>query len=273
MKTYLQFAGLFALAAVIACGDDTETGGNNPGGGGAGGGAAGPGGGGEGGEGAQGGEGGMGASGGGGAGGGIPARPEPLAQIDRMGRPAINTALTDTFVIGNDTTGAIEGVSADDTRAAAQDAYNADGSENDWDVSFGTFAANLAVLDALDTGVGGLSNVDACGNQPGAGTQTTTGERYALVAGVLANDRLWVNTAGEGCSAADPGFGSGYLALEAAALGGGETTACGGRRPIDDTIDVTYTVVSGTFPTPFGDGIDAPSSNPGEVFPYMAPPH
>ena len=201
----------------------------------------------------------------------FPPPPEPLAQIDRMGRPAINTALSGTFVIANPD-GSVDAVSTDPLRFAAEDAYNADGLPSNWDSNQGMFAANLAILDALDTGVGGLSNADACGNQPGyaGGACTGAGTCYGLIATVLSDDVLWVDTAGVGCSAAAAPFGSGYLAVEFNALGVANT-GCGGRRPIDDVIDVTYGVVAGV-PGMFGDNVAPPAGLHPELFPYLKAP-
>jgi len=279
MKTTLQIASLFVVGAMAlaACGDDSSggggTGGATGGGGDGGGGSTSTAGGGTGGVGGEGGaQGGQGGEGGqGGMNPNFPPPPEPLAQIDRMGRPAINTALSATFVIG-DANGAVAGVSTDPLRNAAEDAYNADGLPSNWDTNEGMFAANLAILDSLDTGVGGLTNDAACGNQPGyaGGACAGAGQCYALIATVLAEDVLWVDTAGVGCSAAEAPFGSGYLAVEFNALGV-TNTGCGGRRPIDDVIDVTYGVVAGV-PGQFGDSVAPPVGLHPELFPYLKAP-
>src|SRR5690242_12077132 len=77
-----------------------------------------------------------------------PATPPPPSlgpQIDRMGRPAINTALNHTF----DTNSM--------TKNAAKDTYNQDEGEGNWPTAYGgDFAASLAILDSLDA---------TCGNQ------------------------------------------------------------------------------------------------------------
>ena len=274
MKTTLQIASLFVVGAMAlaACGDDSTSGGGGTGGATGGGGEAGSTSTAGGGQGGVGGEGGQGGDGGqGGMNPNVPPPPEPLAQIDRMGRPAINTALSGTFVIANEM-GVVQTVSTNATREAAEDAYNADGLPSNWDSNQGMFAANLAILDSLDTGVGGLSNADACGNQPGyaGGACAGAGTCYALIATVLSDDVLWVDTAGVGCSAAAAPFGSGYLAVEFNALGV-TNTGCGGRRPIDDVIDVTYGVVAGV-PGMFGDNVAPPAGLHPELFPYLKAP-
>ncbi|HEY1554359.1 MAG TPA: hypothetical protein VGF94_05960 [Kofleriaceae bacterium] len=72
----------------------------------------------------------------------FPAAPTLGTQIDRMGRPAINTALNHVF----------DGSA--DSKTAARDAYNADAGPSNWGATFGAeFAGNLAILDALDKGL------------------------------------------------------------------------------------------------------------------------
>jgi hypothetical protein len=184
-----------------------------------------------------------------------------------MGRPAINTALMGTFVLADDM-GNIVSLSDDATRGMLQDEYNADGMEIGWSANTPMFAANLAILDALDTGAGPGTG---CGNVAGFGGANCDGalECYGLIAGVLANDRLFVDTSQTGCSAATS-TGDGYLAVEFRTLGlPGFDTACGGRRPIDDVIATTYSAVAGI---PFDDGITAPANTHPEMFPYLADP-
>ena len=78
--------------------------------------------------------------------GGNPAPPALNMQVDRMGRPAINTALNHTF----DTTAAA---------GTAKDAYNADKNITGWQAAYtAQFAANLGIFDALD---------NVCGNSAG----------------------------------------------------------------------------------------------------------
>jgi hypothetical protein len=261
MKNTLQFASLVLVGAMalVACGDD-GTGGSG-GTGGTGGNPS------TGGSPSTGGGGNPSTGGGGdGGGGGIPAPPEPGAQIDRMGRPAINTALVGTFVLEEAAPNMV--VPSDNTsRGMLQDAYNADGMENGWAANTPMFAANLAILDALDSGAGPGTG---CGNQPGVPKDCDGAlECYGTVAGVLANDRIFVNTAGTGCSAAASASDS-YLAVEFFTLGNEAfENACGGRRPIDDVIAVTYSTVAGI---PFDDMITAPAATHPETFPYLANP-
>jgi hypothetical protein len=178
-----------------------------------------------------------------------PAPPSLGAQIDRMGRPAINTALNHTFD-PNDT-----------TKGAAKDAYNQDNAQAGWSAKYTPQqAANLAVFDSLD---------ENCNNQfladPDAGSQNSNLLKYGTLASVTADDRLWLNTAGASCTT--------YLAVEANATKLIPNTDCGGRGLGYDVIDSTYSVVSIGAPAGVGDGVDAdPAKTGGTTFPFLAPP-
>jgi len=187
---------------------------------------------------------------------GFPAMPTlGTTQIDRMGRPAINTATDDTFLVPN---GASFKPSDDATRAASEDAYNGAKDSSQWATLFApTMALNLGVLDSLD---GDCTNqLASCGD-----INNATGTCYATLAGVLADDRLWVATTAPTCGA--------YLGVEANAILSAPAD-CGGRRPIDDVIKTTYTLLA-TGPTGmFDDGIIAPQGLHPDTFPFMAAPH
>ncbi len=181
--------------------------------------------------------------------GGNPPPPTLGTQIDRMGRPAINTALDHTFDPNTS------------TKNAAKDSYNADNSPSHWSTYVPEFEKNLAIYDGLDT---------TCGNQAGFGAAGNPG--YATLATVLSNDVLWLNTGSTTCAQ--------YLAVEFAALGVNNTD-CGGRTLTENTIDLTFNAVAGTLtpatlpgnPGPVTNGITAPASPPSATFPYMASPH
>lgn len=168
--------------------------------------------------------------------------PELGAQIDRMGRPAINTALNATF-------------EADATKKdTAKDAYNAAG-EADWSTFENEFKKNLAILDSLDTN---------CGNQLLAGEGA---DRYATLASVLANDQIFVNTGSGTCGV--------YLGLEGefvGALDAGEG-GCGGRTPLDDVIDRSYSVLAAGILTGVDDTITKDDAEHDiATFPWLAAP-
>ncbi|MBK6515632.1 MAG: hypothetical protein IPM79_04690 [Polyangiaceae bacterium] len=260
MNQTMKFVGglLLAMGLLGACGDDTTAtggsgggnGGENPGGNG---------------------------TGGSGGGGGveIPPKPELGAQIDRMGRPAINTALMGAFI---QFSGAGNPQASDNTtRAELEDAYNADSDAAGWSAEYTTlFAANLAILDALDSGVpAGATPEDACENQAfSCGDYLDTSGCYDLLAGVLADDRLWVDTTGVGCNAAPVASPvEGYLAMELEILLNAPNDGCGGRRPVDDVIDITYSALTVGGVSGVGDGIPAPADLHPETFPFLAEPH
>lgn len=239
--------------ALGACGDDDDGGKNNPGGGGsATGGSGGSGGGATGGSGgvSGGGAGGSGGVSGGGTGGADAGKqprgkanpPTPGAQIDRMGRPAIATATIETFA-------------SDDTKKGqVKDAYNA-AQPATWGDYKDEMMASLAILDALDA---------TCGNQLVADKGT---KRYEFLATVLADDQLYVHADKNECGV--------YLGLEAEVVGA--VTAgqgkCGGRTPLDDVIDRSYSVLAAGALSGVGDTIDKDDTTADPaVFPFLAAP-
>jgi hypothetical protein len=188
-----------------------------------------------------GGEGG-GAGGNGGAGGGAaPAAPKPGALIDRMGRPAINTALNFTFS------------NNPEMKDMAKDKWNTDEPEA-WASHQAEIEKNLAILDGIDT---------TCGTQILAGPDAMPG-RYATLAGALADDRLWLNTSGTSCAQ--------YLAVEANATKIVENMDCGGRTLVYDVIDTSYSVLAAGALAGVTDAVNTPNDVAGEIFPYLAPP-
>lgn len=143
-----------------------------------------------------------------------PSPPALGVQIDRLGRAGVNTALTDPFNLNTA------------MKSAVQDAYNAASTPAQWNASFGSrIAANLAILDSLDT---------VCGNQLLAAAAPVSG-RYNVLASVLADDQLYINSSSGTCNT--------YLAVEANAVGIANTD-CGGRTPLVDVIDRTYSVLA-----------------------------
>lgn len=170
--------------------------------------------------------------------------PPPVlgVQIDRIGRPAVNTAVNHTF----DPSAMSAGM--------AKDAYNANADITMWKNAAPEIRSNLAIYDGLDT---------VCGNQLAAGMAVDQ-TRYVTIAGVLADDRLYVNTGKTVCSK--------YLAVELnAVMLPGFDTDCGGRTLPYDVIDSTFDFVAGTAPGTVKDGIAAdPAKTSGTTFPYLA---
>jgi hypothetical protein len=181
----------------------------------------------------------------------FPLPPALGAQIDRQGRAAITTALIaplGPLVAGTDQT--------------RKDDYSEAG-RAEWDEFFEEIRSAIAIYDGLDA---------RCGSQilAGAGVDEAdldTPARYNALAGALTDDRLYLR--------ADSGACSQYLAVELAATGLVPAVAgdCGGRTPLYDTIDVSYTALSNDLSIAVSDGIDR-DDNPNhsiDLFPFLAP--
>ncbi len=191
-----------------------------------------------------------------------PAAPTVGAQIDRVGRPAVSTALVRGF----------------DASGAAQTdklAYNRNSDSSTWlaPTNLAEFAKNLALIDVLDTAA-----TTGCGNQAfyngnpnGGGAATATS--YFALATILANDQLFLDTSKAACAF--------YLAVEFGAATGNYQT-CGGRAPEYDVIDFSYSMlasgvggftIAGTSITPkIGDMVSKHDDYLTD-FPYLGEPH
>jgi hypothetical protein len=171
----------------------------------------------------------------------IPDRPALGTQIDRQGRAGVTTALVSVL--------AEDGPRGDD-----RDDYNA-AARSSWPDFTVNIAGNLAVYDSLDT---------VCGNQVLAGPDPAAG-RYDVLAGALADDRLYVNTAAGACGQ--------YLAVELDATGVAPNQDCGGRTPTYDVIDVTYSAFAVGAVSGVTDGIAVDEASHGDsAFPFLAAP-
>lgn len=177
--------------------------------------------------------------------GGVSGPPALGVQIDRIGRPAINTAISDPF--DGDAT----------MHGAKQDAYNvatpAMGSTFE-----AQFEANLAILDSLDT---------VCGNQFAADKTKTDATRYKALADVLADDELYIDTSSGTCTT--------YLGVEANATKIIPNTDCGGRTLTEDVVDESYSLLAIGATSGVTDGVamDDTVSAQTATFPFLAPPH
>ena len=202
--------------------------------------------------------------------GGVPPVPALGLQIDRMGRPAVNTALNHPF----DPTG---------TGSAAKDAYNADGSPGGWAQYAPQFAGNLAIFDALDTGLQEGSNTGGCGNQAlynnGMGGAPNA-QSYAALAGILADDELNLDTTMGMCNIADSN--QNYLSVEFYVATTIPNTVCGGRDPLNDVMATSYTLLAigiagfaldGKFTPAFSDGATVHTDVSDQTFPFLGAPH
>lgn len=220
---------------------------------------------------------------------GTPPAPALGTQIDRMGRPAINTVLNHGF----------DGTVA--TANGAKDAYNADGSKGGWSMYAAEFAKNLAIVDVLDTGLtctdgactsegGAATPSDGCGNQVeyngqlgGNGSANAAADSYTTLAGILTDDELFVDTTIGSCEITSSH--ANYLAVEfnALTLGQVPNTTCGGRTLTNDVIDTSYTALAigltgfkisdGSFKAFFGDGAGPHADVDNDNFPFLGTPH
>jgi len=214
---------------------------------------------------------------------GCAAPPAIGDQMDRLGRPAVNTALDHGF---------------DPSMAGgvAKDTYNQDGSPGGWGTYIAQFAANLAILDVLDTGVTCTNGTctanlaatpsDGCGNQvfyngalAGGGTAVATS--YNILATVLSRDELFLDTTKTLVEL--PVKHQGYLAVELNAYAAVPNSTAGGRSPTMDVIDTTFTALStgvngfnltsGNFDPAVGDGVGPHTDVSNTVFPFLGAPH
>src|SRR5689334_4457812 len=195
-----------------------------------------------------------------------PAVPALGAQMDRMGRPAVNTALNHAF----------DGTAAAGT---AKDAYNQDGSPGGWTAANeAAFKTSLAFVDALD---------GTCGNQalyngmPAGQVGSATVDSYKALADVLANDQLFLDTT---INAADiPVTHMNYLAVEFNYVTAGSIplVTCGGRAPTNDVMDASYTAlavgITGFnaamgFDPAVKDGVGPHADENNDTFPFLGSP-
>jgi hypothetical protein len=213
-----------------------------------------------------------------------PAAPMLGAQIDRMGRPAVNTVLT-------------RGFDAPALAAAAKQAYNEDSSLANWATNVPEFMTNLAMIDLLDSGIcnNGLCELGE-GNVAGTGvvacpadcptvgqvgstcpngvceigeTNTTcaadcptAGQTGNVPANGCGNQALYQPAASGGPGPASYGGLATllsndqffldtsksmclfYLAVEFGVVTGGTNSTCGGRAPQYDVIDYSFSMLA-----------------------------
>lgn len=152
------------------------------------------------------------------------------AQVDRMGRPGINTVLIDLL---------------DEDDEGKKDAYNQAEDPATWNQFAQEIEGYLIALDELD-GITGNHLASELGSE-------------LILAGVLANDRLIIDTAEPTCDA--------YLAVELRGLG---LTGCGGRTLARDVIDDSLGAIVGTG---VGDMVDAHTGAFLNYFPFLAEPN
>lgn len=201
----------------------------------------------------------------------FPAAPTLGPAIDRMGRPAINTAFN--AVLDDDT-------APDHLKTTKKDAYNHALAQDSWasvqldpamanDTVLAEFEKYLAIYDSVDT----TMTTNGCGNALGYTTPAGPNS-YATLATVLADDELYVDTTRGTCNA--------YLSVEVKVATGLDLLQCGGRTLDRDVIDVSYSlIIAGGAGFNLGTSPPTPKILNGAVahtdysttFPYLGTPH
>lgn len=163
-------------------------------------------------------------------------------QIDRAGRVLTGNALLGAFAGG-------------DQSNQLKEAYNAIAPEQ-----AERFVAEIEKGLALYDGFDGL-----CGNQLLAGPRPEP-HRYRALARMLADDRLWVNSAAHACKT--------LMAVETAALAGWSTAGdCGGRAPSYNAVNLYRSLLVAGDHTAISDGLDRDDQPASDVdFPFLSPP-
>jgi hypothetical protein len=139
----------------------------------------------------------------------LPPRPALGSPIDRIGRPLTGNAL-------------IGPLAPDEESDRRKEQYNR-AAPADWPQFSADIEQTLGLYDGLD---------GTCGNQWLARHDAGPQARYRVLAKLLADDRLWVDTESTVCSR--------YLAVELADLAtpGSASGDCGGRTPSYDASNV-----------------------------------
>jgi hypothetical protein len=117
---------------------------------------------------------------------------------------------------------------------------------------------SLALYDGYD---------GSCGNQLLADAGATPASRYTAMATLLADDRLWVNSASTVCTQ--------LFAVEIAASSGGARFGndCGGRTPTYDAVNVYRSYLATGASTGVDDGVHQDELvHSTLVFPFLAAP-
>jgi hypothetical protein len=165
-------------------------------------------------------------------------------QIDRAGRPLTGNALLGTL--------AGEAVSN-----KLKEEYNA-----------ATPATSARFVQEIQESLGLYDGFDGqCGNQLLADRQAAPSLRYRPLAALLADDRLWVNTASGVCTQ--------LFAVELANLAGRRELLndCGGRSPNYDSVNIYRSLLVDASNDSVDDGVHHDERvHSATVFPFLAPP-
>ncbi len=162
-------------------------------------------------------------------------------QIDRAARPLTGNALLGT-------------IASDDEQNRMKEAYNA-ASPADGEQFAAEIEKGLALYDGFD---------GRCGDQLLAAPKVEP-HRYQALAKLLADDRLWVNTASKTCTQ--------LFAVELAALAGRRTGGdCGGRAPSYSAVNVYRSLLVDGTNASVSDGLDRDEQPVSDRdFPFLSP--
>jgi hypothetical protein len=165
-------------------------------------------------------------------------------RIDRMGRP----------LTGN---GLLAHLGSDEEADAYKLKYN-EATPETADEFVPVIARSLALYDGYD---------GRCGNQLMIDASALPAQRYTPLAKLLADDRLWVNSASTTCTQ--------LFGVELTALPGGERwrNECGGRTLHYDAVNVYRSLLAGGNNDAVTDGVRADDqAHSDAVFPFLAAP-
>jgi len=167
--------------------------------------------------------------------------------LDRMARPFVGNTLL-----------GVAPFSTDEASGAERERFNAAG-PGARTAFVGRIEKSLAFEDSLD---------GKCGNQLLASKTSASLSRYRVLAGMFADDRLWVNSAARSCRQ--------FLAVELAALAGRKDYAadCGGRSPTYEAPNMWRSLlVGGSTDVIEWDGLSGDDHVASAVtFPFLAAP-
>ncbi|HEX6661275.1 MAG TPA: DUF4331 family protein [Sphingomicrobium sp.] len=165
-------------------------------------------------------------------------------QTDRMGRPLTGNAL-------------LKPLAHDEVSDALKEKYNA-AAPKDWAQFEPAIAETLGLYDSFD---------GICGNAFLTENNGPPKSRYAHLAKLLADDRLWLKTSAPVCRQ--------FFAVELAALGGQPALSddCGGRTPTEDAVDVYRSLLATGKLDGITDGVDRDEKDHSQTdFPFLAAP-
>jgi hypothetical protein len=168
----------------------------------------------------------------------------PDRQLDRAGRPLTGNALLGT-------------VAPDDVSDRLKEQYNA-----------ATPATSAQFIPEIQKGLALYDGFDGkCGNQLLANREAAPSMRYRALATLLADDRLWVNSASTVCTQ--------LFAVELADLAGQSALKndCGGRTPNYNAVNVYRSLLVDGTTVSVDDGVDHDErEHSATVFPFLAAP-